>query len=325
MADSQNKRVDGQYNIFIANDIYPEADKIFSTKIKSLEEIKDSAFIVLDTNVLLVPYNISKESLGKIEDTYRLLTEQDRLIVPAQVAREFANNRAKKIVETFQQLTRKRNTTRSLQSGKYPLLESLDEYQDAIRLEKEIDDQLKEYRKVVGTVLDHIRDWRWNDPVSLIYENFFNEDSVYEPLINKEELVEDLDRRQTYKIPPGYKDASKDDRGIGDLLIWHTILEIGREFKVDIIFVSGDDKSDWWHKSEERTLYPRYELVDEFRRFSGGKSFHITSFSHFLDLFGASKSIVQEIRDEENQLRSEESSLELVFDKDVYYLEKGNY
>jgi hypothetical protein len=52
--------------------------------------------------------------------------------LPGQVAREFARNRANKLAELFQQLSSKRNSPQNLQKGKYPLLESLPEYQQSV-------------------------------------------------------------------------------------------------------------------------------------------------------------------------------------------------
>ncbi len=46
-----------------------------------------------------------------------------------------------------------------------PLLESLDDYQETVRLEKQIDDLLRTYRDTIGKILDHIRTWTWDDPV----------------------------------------------------------------------------------------------------------------------------------------------------------------
>jgi hypothetical protein len=68
-----------------------------------------------------------------------------------------------------------------------------------------------------------------------------------------------------------------------------------------VIFVSSDEKADWRYKSEGQTLYPRYELADEYRRNSEGQSFHIIQFSNFLDLYGASEEVVEEIRQKEQQ------------------------
>ena len=82
-------------------------------------------------------------------------------------------------------------------------------------------------------------------------------------------------------------------------MIWKTILELGKAQKKDAILVSGEEKPDWWHKSEGQPLYPRFELFDEHRRISEGCSFHIVSFSKFLDLYGASEQVVEEVRQTE--------------------------
>lgn len=301
----KKKENHSSFDIFIANSIFPDAEPLFATYIKSLEEIKNTALVILDTNALLVPYSIGKESLSQIKETYKKLVEAEQLLVPGQVAREFANNRTNKILELFQQLKRKQNSTPNLQKGKYPLLESLSDYQETVRLEKEIDNILKQYRKAISNVLDHIRSWNWNDPVSLLYSEFFTKEVIFDLDLDKEKLQEDLSRRQLHKIPPGYKDSSKDDSGVGDLLIWFTILEAGKSRKKDVIFVSSDQKADWWHRIENQALYPRYELVDEFRRESDGFSLHIVPFSSFLDLYGASESVVEEVREEENRLSLE--------------------
>jgi rRNA-processing protein FCF1 len=180
------------YDIFIADRVFPEADAIFATKFEPLETVKDEALIILDTNVLLLPYTTSKESLEQIKQTYNILVSQKRLIIPAQVAREFANNRSQKIAELFQQLNRKKSKIGNLHDGNYPLLESLDDYQEASRIEKEINDKLTEYQTVINRILDHIRDWRWNDPVSLMYGELFDRTVISEPQISEEDLLKDL-------------------------------------------------------------------------------------------------------------------------------------
>jgi len=76
------KDSDNDYDIFIANSVYPDAEAIFATRLKPLSEIKDDCFIVLDTNALLVPYTISSKSLGEIKKTYTSLVGQKRLIIP---------------------------------------------------------------------------------------------------------------------------------------------------------------------------------------------------------------------------------------------------
>src|SRR5262249_53348287 len=143
------------------------------------------------------------------------------------------------------------------------------------------------------------RNWSWNDPVSSLYRTLFSPTVVIDPPMDRESLEKDLKRRTEASIPPGYKDAGKSDGGAGDLLIWYTILHIGKEQKTDLMFVSGEEKADWWHRGAGRELYPRFELVEEYHRASDGKSFHIASFSRFLELYGAAEQVITEVREEE--------------------------
>jgi hypothetical protein len=51
-------------DIFVANSIYPDAKAIFTWRLEVLDAIKEHCIVVLDTNVLLVPYDISPKGLG---------------------------------------------------------------------------------------------------------------------------------------------------------------------------------------------------------------------------------------------------------------------
>lgn len=178
MVDQSNKETS---DIFIANTTYPDVRSIFS-RLQTLDEIKDDCYVVLDTNVLLIPYAIGKEDLlEQCRKTYKPLSSRKRLIVPGQVAREFAKNRAAKITELYQQLSNKKQFP-SMNRGKYPLLSSLEQYKEIVRLEEEIDKKLEEYKQVykkaIDDMLSHIQEWRWNDPVTQLYAEIFDEDTV---------------------------------------------------------------------------------------------------------------------------------------------------
>src|SRR5262249_48178151 len=80
--------------------------------------------------------------------------------------------------------------------------------------------------------------------------------STRAPSQAREVIAKELEYRIVHKIPPGYKDASKDDRGVGDLLIWMTILEIGAERQKPLLFVTGEEKADWQHRSDNRGVLP---------------------------------------------------------------------
>ena len=298
--ENQEKRT--KREMLYRNSLYPKAENIFAFHPKLVEDIKDECFIVVDTNSLLVPYTTGKASLEQINTIYRLLVDGNRLVVPGQAAREFAEHRVTKLKELYQQISRKKS---SLSLGNYPLLEGLEPYQKAIEIEDKLNVKIREYNKCISEILDDISQWYWNDPVSVMYSTLFDQGVVYDIEIDEPELRQRIEKDCEYKLPPGYKDARKPDDGAGDVIIWFTILELGRMHKKSVIFVSLDQKPDWWSQSEGRPLYPRFELVEEFSRVSDGQSFHILKFSSFLDLYGASKEVIEEVRKEEVQVRIE--------------------
>lgn len=90
-----------------------------------------------------------------------------------------------------------------------------------------------------------MRNWLWNDPVSKIYSRLFVDDVLFDVPFDKEELLQELERRKTLGIPPGYKDSGKRLNAVGDLLIWKTILELAKQDHKDVIFVTSEEKADW--------------------------------------------------------------------------------
>lgn len=114
MGDKANQYPDP----LVRHRIFPDATQIFAFSPVSLEEaIKDSV-IVVDTNVLLLPYATGQASLEQIKITFESLAKDGRIRVPGQVAREFADKRAEKLKTLFQQLSRKRDL--SCNRSEYP-------------------------------------------------------------------------------------------------------------------------------------------------------------------------------------------------------------
>jgi rRNA-processing protein FCF1 len=277
--------------------LFPEAAQIFAFRpIPLIEAIKD-ALIVVDTNVLLIPYGTGPASLDQIREVLQRLVAENRVRVPAQVAREFAENRVERLKTVYQQLSRKRDT--NLSRSEYPLFEQDPAYIEVCAKEAQIIAALQEYRKSIAGLLERIAAWQWDDPVANLYRSLFTPELVVDPQFDREELLRELAYRHDHRIPPGYKDAANQYSGIGDLLIWKSILQVGQQEHRHMIFVSGDEKTDWRYQSENRTLYPRFELVDEYRTASKGKSFLIINFAELLQQFGASTTVVEEVRKEQ--------------------------
>lgn len=111
-------------------------------------------------------------------------------------------------------------------------------------------------------------------------------------------LYKDGQARFDNKLPPGYRDASKDgkteaplmhggllyQRKFGDLLLWKQILAHAKDSNIGhIVFVTNDEKDDWWHIERGKKLGPRRELVEEIRREAGVQFFHMYNTQTFLE------------------------------------------
>jgi hypothetical protein len=86
------------------------------------------------------------------------------------------------------------------------------------------------------------------------------------------EIYKNGQERYEKEIPPGYEDRNKDNndksgtRKFGDLIIWFQIIEQAKTDKKPIIFVTDEQKKDWWWKINETiTIGPRYELRKEIK------------------------------------------------------------
>ena len=289
-------------NIFMLEEIFPDAGGIFSSRFNKLEDSYEDALIVFDTNVLLLPYSLGNDSLGQLRDLYQTLVNNNRLFVPNRVAREFAKNRNKKLGDIHHSvLSQKKGKTKNLQ---YPILDNMDEKKALDEAFEKLEQAEREYYKAVTDLASTIKAWEWDDPVSSMYSDLFAESVLVDHEKADEELKAELKRRFKLQIPPGYKDANKDDGGVGDLSIWLSILKLGKDTKKDIIFVTEDVKPDWWNQSSGSEFLPRYELIDEFRRSSEGGTLHIVRLSKLLELFNVEVALVEEAKRAENRKKA---------------------
>lgn len=295
--------MDKNDKFFYLEKIFPKPIEILVSNYKTINEIKDSCLFIFDTNILLLPYKTSPKSLEELKRIYLTLLSQNRLYIPARVLREFGNNRGKNLAEIYKRLKQKENSLDKfdLKIDFFPLLENEQDYKDVENVEKEIKNLIRKNRVSLKNLQNRVSNYNWNDPVSLMYKDLFKEEIIIDVKKERELIIEDLNFRIEHKIAPGYNDSSKSDKGIGDLIIWQTILEIGKEHDKDIIFVTDDSKNDWFYIEEKQTIYPKFELFDEFRRYSQN-TIHILDITNFLEIQDASK---ETIRDIENTKESE--------------------
>lgn len=302
---SDNKTPPSIDKVFMIEEILPNATTAFEDEPTSIDKAIEEADVVLDTNVLLIPYGAGQSSLTQIIKVYKKIKDQNRLHIPAQVAREFVKNRPIKLAQLYQGISDKVSELSIIEKLSYPILESVNDFNQLNEVINQLVELKSKIKNSAKLVRQEIKDWGCNDPVSQAYRPVFTKEVVISPqAINKEILLTEMLRRYEHSIPPGYKDASKPDAGIGDYLIWKTILDIGKKNKKNLVFVSGDEKSDWFHGAEGNGFIPRFELQAEYRRISEGKDFFIIPLSQLLSLKNAEESTVIEVKSEEVRIRN---------------------
>ena len=73
--------------------------------------------------------------------------------------------------------------------------------------------------------------------------------------------------RMKNEIPPGYKDADKEENG--DYYIFYSIIQHALKTSQNAIFITDDTKEDWFNKINGEKHGGRYELLNEFYRSTG--------------------------------------------------------
>ncbi|MBK8254983.1 MAG: DUF4935 domain-containing protein [Polyangiaceae bacterium] len=272
-------------------------ERVFTLARKSPDPA--TALIVLDTNVLLAPYRASTEALTAIQGTYAKLRSEGRLVVPGQVAREFARNRPTLLSQLHKSARDSRSISINGRLEYAPILAGTPEYLDAQKHYEDVLTTLKACRAAIDKLVDRIESWQFADPVLDVYRQLLDSTVVKELSLDTTTLESIRKARYEARIPPGFRDKGKDDQGVGDLAIWMTLLEVASHPSQDAIFVTEDSKDDWFHRSGDNRLFPRYELVEEFAERTSGKAFGIESLSSLLKRHGAAPAVVQEVTEQE--------------------------
>ena len=260
--------------------------ELFGWYPKSDEEKSDiwkTAMFVPDTNVLLHCIRLPAENR---ENLLRLFENiGDSLWIPYQVGLEFHRNRMAvegKIRNAYEDLRKNYKT------GFNQIKSSLDQFRahPTIKIDEEFD-ALNESMNKFNVRLDAAK---VNHPKTSELEMVFNkiielfEGRTGEKLSNKnlDEIREEGAARYAQCVPPGYKDADKEEgKKYGDLIIWKSMIEKAKLEKKPVVFITKEDKEDWWWKHNGKIIGPRPELVEEFKR-AAKQEFLIYKADHFM-------------------------------------------
>ncbi len=292
---------------FILDYVFSSADNVFQVRPSTIGALVRDCIFVLDTNVLIAPYEFGRTEADDISRIYRALASEGRLFIPKRVAQEFAGLRSDKLSEAYNKLHQWKSKIGGLKNTndhQCPMLEGKEAYHQMIQASNNILEAKKAYTKSLDGVLEELKEWDWTDPISLLYSELFNSSRIVSHGVDSSEdrkkMLEQMRTLYAHKIPPGYKDGAKSDEGIGDYLIWLSMLELAKSKSRNIIFVSGEEKADWAVRMQNTTLGVRPELFYFFHN-STGCEFAMISFPQFLKLQNANPSTVVEAQSAEDR------------------------
>ena len=243
-----------------------------------LKELWKEAIFVFDTNFLL---DIFRRSPEAIEEVFKALDSLNgRYWLPYQVVVEYHNrineianaqngaffNKKSEIEKKLKELTECFNKILPVEADITTAKESLEKFADAIRALEKPEMKRNEIDSLKIIISDYFKG-KWGEP--------FGENE-------RKTIEEKAKKRFSEEIPPGYKDNKKTTNAYGDFYLWHQILEKAKKDNHPVIFVTRDQKEDWWRIVKGKTLGPREELINEFVR-ETGHSFYMYSTERFFE------------------------------------------
>lgn len=274
------------------------------------EKVWQDGIIVFDTNVLLNLYRYNKEARNELIKLMK--SYQNRLWMPYQVGLEFMANCEtvkawihKGFTELVGQVDKCKNDFFKFYDDNYAKHKHIHRKE----LEKLFDQQLQPIKDKLKEWEKALPDYEKKDVVKNrimdLYDNRVGDDYNYDELL---EIYAKGKIRYDNKIPPGYRDNTKDkwEMGarhvFGDLISWMQIMDHAKANDKDVIFVGEDLKEDWWEKEGGKLDKPRHELLDEFR-YRTGREIVFHTQKGFID--ASKKKLKEETLKEVERVREE--------------------
>lgn len=215
--------------------------------------------VVFDTNVLLSTYRFAPDGREQLLSAMERM--RDRVWVPHRVGLEFHRRRLEVIADQRAAYSTALNVVEKHKSAlskdmrnailhlarraaltdrdKQPLLELLEASLEPLGEIKSIIGQLDDNHDAIGIHED--------DAIILRLQEIFGE-NVGEDFTTEEraEAMTEATNRKDEKLPPGFKDADKEEF-FGDYFVWRQALaEAGRRSATHLLFVTDDQKEDWY-------------------------------------------------------------------------------
>lgn len=280
------------------------------------EEIWRNAKIVVDTNILLSFYRLSKETREELYNGLRDVKE--RLWIPYQVAKEYFDNKVNVIKDSNTYLKKiNEDITNKINS----VINVIDtESEKRLKCRSELENEINKVKDKIDKILKKEREknnFNEGDVEQLIFELFDNVlgDKIEDKEYNQVKL--EGQRRFAENLPPGYKDNEKEENG--DYYIFYSMIKYAQKNKCHIIFITDDTKEDWFLRISGELKGGRYELLNEFYKKTGKLLLIYTSEGFLIEY---KKKINKNIKLNENTLDELKSNRNVSDSYDIEYINK---
>ncbi|MBC2158728.1 hypothetical protein HCB21_03025 [Listeria booriae] len=261
-----------------------EFKEFYTSKIE-LSNPDKSTLIVLDTNVLLNIYRISKGTRKEFLDILEGL--KDNLFIPYQIGLEYHLDRQSVISEfktvkddLFKELDARTKTF--LNGMEHDINHVAIRSTDYTNKRKQV---VKSIKKKVDSVLKSFKEKELNELFDLFDAETDESDRLSEILNGKvgpsykhdeiEKIQKEGEKRYANEIPPGYADKKKKEgkltcyneliiqKEYGDLISWFQIIDRAKDKAIKaVVFVTDDStKGDWYYEQKGARAELKKELL----------------------------------------------------------------
>ena len=232
------------------------------------KKIWKEAIIVVDTNILLNLYRYSEPARETMLNI--LKNVKDRIWIPYQVGKEFFKNKDKVMFETFEEYDK---LAKALSAGINKAKDEVNHKKDNRLKSKEkinavLEKDIKEKEQLLKKEQEEKKQILSEDKIEKVVLEIFNH-NIGLPFLEDEfsKIREEGIRRKNNDIPPGYKDKDKEENG--DYYVFYSIIQKAKQDAKDVIFITDDEKEDWFNKYNGENHGGRSELLDEFYHKTG--------------------------------------------------------
>lgn len=263
----------------------------YSLSDEKVKEIWENGLVIFDTNILLNLYRYNKQTCDDLLNYMQSFG--DRIWMPYQVGWEYNNNRmevAYKSQMACEVLSKKLDDDRIALENFFRQHFHHHPYLQHKEFFKRYDRYVNLLKGYLKNIRQHDNGYFDNDTIlkklGELYDGRVGDDYKEE---NLKAIYSEGKNRYAGKIPPGYKDDTKEKREAGerhlygDLIVWKQIIQKAADAGKDVIFVSDDLKEDWMLEFKGKKYGPRKELIKEFHEQTNNHSILIYNQEYFLN------------------------------------------